>query len=101
MHNPLFPTLKDEMPTWLNQPLNLTQSAVDNPSTVFNAFFECYNLIGIRYRLREWLGETMHVDQELIYDFLTLHDNIVKLVEAAWQYHQQENSTQASQTPAP
>ena len=46
-------------PQWYNQPLRLTEAEKDNPTVVFENFFECYHLNEVRQILWEWLVEVI------------------------------------------
>jgi hypothetical protein len=43
----------------------------------------------MRYCLREWLYEVVQKEEVPTYNFLWLHDELIRLAEAAWLLQQQ------------
>jgi hypothetical protein len=87
--------LLEEMPDWHQQPLNLTVAEITDPYQVLKEFFNGYHLTDIRFCLREWLGTALRTDEVMEMDYLNLHDNLVKLAEAAWLLHQKNKADKA------
>lgn len=85
MSNTLFPPITDTMPQWqYTQTLHLTKAAVDNPILVVEDFFNCYSLPNIRYCLHDWLAKSVHKNELMETNLISLHDTIIKLIEASW-----------------
>jgi len=46
-------------PYWRNQPLRLNEQQEEDPTLIFQEFFECYDLQEVRETLWEWLVEVL------------------------------------------
>ncbi len=85
MSSTLFPHLTDKMPPWhYQQTFHLTEAAVQNPLLLLEEFFDCYSLPDIRHCLREWLFRSMQQKEAKDDNLMTLHDTVLRLVEASW-----------------
>jgi hypothetical protein len=60
---------------------------MEHPHAVLVEFFDWYGLKDIRACLKEWLQLALRTDEVLEIDFLTIHDHVLKLAEAAWVLH--------------
>lgn len=78
-------------PTYHNQPLTLTIKEIDAPQEVIDNFFGGWRLSEVRYILKEWLYEAYGSGMGGEKEFLFLHDELVRLVEAMWLL-QQDNA---------
>lgn len=84
MNAPLNHSLCPTWPHWHNQPLRLTVSEIENPSSVIDQFFECYHLPDIRVCLQNWLLDSLTKETVESNQHVFTHYEIEKLVEAAW-----------------
>jgi HEPN domain-containing protein len=84
MEQPTQNYLALQYPQWVYQPLNLTLEEVEDPYEVLAAFFDCYTLHQSRLCLKRLLEDALNAENEQAINHLTLHDNILKLIEAAW-----------------
>ena len=71
-------------PEWHNNPLYLSNDEIADPGKVLAEFFTYYDLKCFRIFLRLLLKAALRPTEVLDMDYLTLHDNILKLAEAAW-----------------
>lgn len=85
-----WPLLK--YPEWHNQPLNLTIEEIKDPLSVISAFFDCYKLSESRICLQQWLEVALQREDVDARNLFVLHNNIVRLAEAAWLILQQRPS---------
>ena len=74
-------------PEWHNNPLYLSNEEIANPDKVLAEFFTYYDLRNIRTFLKLWLQAALRTNEVLDMDYLTLHDHMIKLAEAAWVLH--------------
>ncbi len=81
-----------EYPDWHYQPLRLLKSEIDNPMGVISEFFSAYKLPQARKHLKEMLEDAMCNVEVYAINYLTLYDDIEKLVEAAWLVLQAEKA---------
>jgi hypothetical protein len=79
-----------EYPVWHEQPLNLTISEIENPRSVLSLFFRRYNLPNIRACLKEFLYDALCADGVDAQSHVITHQDIERLVEAAWLIYQQK-----------
>ncbi len=84
MNTALRSKLKAKLPEYHSQPLKLTLDEIADPQMVISEFFDRYHLPDIRVCLREWLDESIREDEVLPMNFLALHDEVMRLVEAVW-----------------
>lgn len=73
-----------QYPEWHNKPLYLSNEEIADPDKALAEFFTYYGLRDIRTFLKLWLQAALRPTEILDMDYLTLHDNILKLAEAAW-----------------
>lgn len=71
-------------PEWQNQPMRLTSAEMENPTSVLENFFDSYSLVSLRANLRQLLFEALTNKENGASEALLLHDDIEKLIEAAW-----------------
>jgi hypothetical protein len=76
-----------QYPEWHNNPFRLTATEMQNPHVVLKDFFSAYHLTDIRECLTEWLYSAFHKDEVPAINYVYLHDNIERLIEAAWLLH--------------
>ena len=88
--------LREQYPVWNEQPIQLTASEIDNPYSVFLFYFTRYSLIGSRACLKELLHDALCADGVDAPGHVTLHEDIEKLVEAAWLIHEQHKKQVAN-----
>lgn len=81
--------LKEKYPEWHKQPLQLTTTEIENPYSALLFYFTRYSLIGSRACLKELLHDALCADGVDAPSHVTLHEDIDKLVEAAWLIHEQ------------
>jgi len=74
-----------------NLPVFLSKEEIEQPQKVLAEFFDCYHLQNIRSFLKLWLHEALRPNEILQMDYLTLHDHLLKLTEAAWLLHQSKS----------
>lgn len=79
-----------QFPEWVDHPLNLTIEEIEDPYEVIAAFFDCYRLHQSRLCLKRWLEDALNGENEQAVHHLTLHDKILKLIEAAWSLLQRQ-----------
>lgn len=79
-----------QFPEWVDRPLNLTLEELEDPYEVIAAFFDCYRLHQSRLCLKRWLEDALNGENEQAMHHLTLHDKILKLIEAAWSLLQRQ-----------
>ena len=77
-------------PEWHNQPMRLSNAEMENPGDVLENFFDSYSLRGLRANLKQWLCDALANKEGGAAETLQLHDDIEKLIEAAWIVHQQD-----------
>lgn len=85
-------------PEWHNQPLFLTREGINNPKLVLDQFFDCYHLPDIRTCLNNWLQDAMDKPTIESKQHVSTHNEVQKLVEAAWLIHQNNNEKYMKQT---
>lgn len=84
MNTPLNKRILSKWPSWHQQPFRLTCNEIDNPHHILKEFFTWYTLSDIRLCLKEWLTDALLAEDVVGLEYVTLHDNIEKLIEAAW-----------------
>lgn len=89
MKEQLKQRLMANYPKWHEQPLRLTIPEIENPHSVLAFFFLCYSLPDIRVCLTELLHDSLCAEGADARDHLATHNDIEKLVEAAWIIHNQ------------
>lgn len=98
MKEELRQKLLAKFPEWHKQPLRLSIAEMEEPYNVLDYFFECYSLPDIRICLKELLDDSLRAENVEAGSHVSTHDDIQKLVEAAWIIHQQTgNETQNGQ----
>lgn len=88
MIEPLNQSTQAVWPEWHQKPLRLTIPEINNPSTVFDQFFECYHLPDIRNCLANWLQDALAKDTIECKKHVSTHDQVQKLIEACWIINQ-------------
>ena len=71
------------------QPIRLTTSEISNPYCVFLFYFTRYSLVGSRACFKELLHDALCADGVDAPAHVTIHEDIEKLIEAAWLIHEQ------------
>ncbi|SFW80600.1 HEPN domain-containing protein [Chitinophaga sancti] len=84
MNTPLNKRILSNWPVWHQQPFRLTCNEINNPHHILKEFFTWYTLSDIRLCLKEWLTDALRAEDVEALEYVTLHDNIEKLIEAAW-----------------
>ncbi|UPK70956.1 HEPN domain-containing protein [Chitinophaga filiformis] len=84
MNTPLNKRILSNWPAWHQQPFRLTCNEINNPRHILKEFFTWYTLSDIRLCLKEWLTDALRAEDVEALEYVTLHDNIEKLIEAAW-----------------
>jgi len=77
-------------PAYHNQPLHLTIKEIADPKEVIEQFFSAWSLTQVRYILKEWLYEAYGSGMGGEKEFLFLHDELIRLVEAIWVLQQEK-----------
>ncbi len=83
--------LLKEYPEWHHNPLRLSIAEIEAPYLVLNHFFECYTLPQIRACLQELVYDSLRAEDTDAPSHVTTHEDIEKLVEAAWVILKQNN----------
>ncbi len=86
--------LKDPLPEWHQKPLHLTIAEMENPHLVIAELFEHYHLPELRFVLKEWLDAAIKEDEVMEINFLTLHNMVLRVAEAAWVLNQNYKNTE-------
>lgn len=84
-----------EYPIWHDQPLSLTVSEIEDPKSVLDFFFTCYDLQDIRACLKELLHDSLRAEGADATSHVSTHRDLEKLVEAVWVIHDQNNNSSA------
>jgi hypothetical protein len=92
MKEQLKQSLLAEYPEWHDQPLRLTVSEIEDPRSVLSFFFMRYNLQNMRSCLKEFLHDALCADGVDAPSHVSIHQDIERLVEAAWLLHQQHKN---------
>lgn len=71
-------------PEWHLNPFRLSIAEMEAPLTVLDHFFQCYTLPQIRACLKEMVHVSLMADDTDAPSHVTTHEDIEKLVEAAW-----------------
>jgi len=79
-------------PSYHHQPLTLTIREIADPQEVIDHFFGAWRLPEVRYVLKEWLYEAYGAGMGSEKEFLFLHDELIRLVEASWVLHGQSKT---------
>ena len=88
---------QSEYPDWHYQPIRLLKAEMETPLEVIREFFSGYTLPQARKHVREMLEDAMCNVEMYSINYLTLYDNIEKLIEAAWLIKQ--NGVDKAQSP--
>jgi hypothetical protein len=83
----------NDYPQWHNQPLRLTISEIENPSTVIDEFFETCHLPDIRLCMDNWMHDGMVAETIESKAHVYTHDKVIKLIEACWVLRQNQKRT--------
>ena len=83
--------LLTEYPEWHDNPLRLSIAEIDNPYPVLDHFFKCYTLPQIRTCLQELVYDSLRAEDTDAPSHVTTHEDVEKLVEAAWVILKHEN----------
>jgi hypothetical protein len=92
MNQKLKNSILAQYPEWHSQPFRLTLPEMQNPYTILEEFFDAYNLTQIRVLFREWLSNVIRTDEAPALNYISLHDQLERLIEAAWILHQSQKS---------
>ncbi len=76
--------LLTEYPEWHGNPLRLSIAEIEDPYPVLDHFFKCYTLPQIRACLQELVYDSLRAEDTDAPSHVTTHEDIEKLVEAAW-----------------
>ena len=90
---------QSDYPDWHYQPLRLLKEEIANPMGVIKEFFSTYHLPEARKHLKEMLEDAMCNVEVYAINYLTIYDDIEKLMEAAWlilQREKEKNNTAES-----
>jgi hypothetical protein len=86
-------------PIWYNEPMRLNNDQTNNPTPVFDEFFQCYHLNEVRQTMWRWLvtvvssaGSVSNDAHERNND-LYFYEQIEMLVEGVWVMRRMENAT--------
>jgi HEPN domain-containing protein len=90
MNHSLRAQLRQELPDWHKQPLYLTVGEIENPLSVLESYFDCYDLPAARACLKEWLDEGLRAEDTDGASLVHTHMMINRLVEANWLIFQQK-----------
>lgn len=83
--------LLTEYPEWHDNPLRLSIAEIESPYRVLDHFFQCYTLPQIRACLQELVYDSLRAEDTDAPCHVTTHEDIEKLVEAAWVILKQNN----------
>jgi hypothetical protein len=82
-------------PQWYNKPIRLSEEQTNNPTPVFDEFFQCYHLNEVRQTMWRWLvtvvssaGSVSNDPHERNND-LYFYEQIEMLVEGVWVIHRE------------
>jgi hypothetical protein len=84
-------------PEWHKKPFLLNRAEMANPYLVLAEFFARYDLSNIRISLRQWLDDTLQGTAEEAASHGYTHENVAKLVEAAWLIFEQTRQVKADE----
>lgn len=76
-----------QYPALHEQPSQLTSHEIGNPYTVFSFFFTRYSLADSRTGLKKLLQDALSADGADAPGYVSLHQDVEKLVEATWLIH--------------
>lgn len=96
MKPPLSIPPDSDYPDWHYGPLRLLKAEITNPMGVVREFFSSYHLPNARKHLKEMLEDAMCAVEVYAVNYLTIYDDIEKLMEAAWLLLQEEKEKQAT-----
>ena len=88
MNEHLRNRLITEFPEWHEKPLRLSIKEIDQPFLVFQSFFEAHRLPGVRACMQELLHDAIMDEGANGSNHITIHEEVVKLVEAVWVVYQ-------------
>jgi hypothetical protein len=88
MNQALKDIILAQYPEWHTKPFRLTVPEIQNPYIVLDNFFDAYSLTQVRACLRKWLSSVVRTDEVPALDYICLHDQVERLIEAAWVLHQ-------------
>jgi hypothetical protein len=92
MKEQLRQQLLTEFPKWHLKPLRLSIVEIDNPASVLDFFFTCYDLPDLRACLKEMLHDSLRAEGADAASHVSTHRDLEKLVEAVWVIHNQNNN---------
>jgi hypothetical protein len=84
-------------PEWHKKPLLLNRAEMANPYTVLTEFFDRYDLSQIRVSLQQWLNDALDGREAEAASHFYTHENIAKMVEAAWVIFEQRKQIKADE----
>ena len=84
--------LLTKFPEWHLKPLRLSIKEIEAPYSVLDHFFECYTLPQIRTCLQELVYDSLRAEDTDAPSHVTTHEDIEKLVEAAWVIFKQNGN---------
>ncbi len=84
--------LLTEYPEWHDNPLKLSIAEIEDPYPVLDHFFQCYTLPQIRACLQELVYDSLRAEDTDAPSHVTTHEDIEKLVEAAWVIFKQNGN---------
>jgi len=92
MKEKLRQQLLTKFPEWHLNPLRLSIAEIEAPYDVLDHFFECYTLPQIRACLQELVYDSLRAEDTDAPSHITTHEDIEKLVEAAWVIFKQNGN---------
>lgn len=84
-------------PEWHKKPFLLNRAEIANPYSVLTEFFDRYDLSQIRISLKQWLEDALDGREAEAGSHFYTHENIAKLVEAAWVIFDQRRQAKAEE----
>lgn len=84
-------------PDWHKKPFLLNRAELQNPYCVLTEFFDRYDLSQIRISLKQWLEDVLDGREAEADAHFYTHENIAKLVEAAWVIFEQRRQAKAAE----
>lgn len=84
--------LLTKFPDWHLKPFRLSIKEIEAPYSVLDHFFECYTLPQIRTCLQELVYDSLRAEDTDAPSHVTTHEDIEKLVEAAWVIFKQNGN---------
>ncbi len=99
MNEQLKQRLLTKFPEWHHNPLRLSIAEIEAPYSVLSHFFECYTLPQIRACLQELVYDSLRAEDTDAPNHVTTHEDIEKLVEAAWVILKQKGNDAEHKNP--